>query len=293
MRWGTLLGICELIALLLYLVAAGSASAEAPYPSERPANDDFKEAQALANPLTGRPDTSLILTGPGLSTVGATKEPGEPAHAGNGGGASVWFSWTAPEAGSVYLTVCQTAFAPLLAIYTGSQVDALTPVASNDGSPGQECADGPGETGAVGFNTQAGVVYMIAVDGRDGASGTFGFSLREFEQPLPPAAPPSVPSVPAPVATVVSPGTMISHRAIKPEARTASFSLNSDEAKATFRCKLDGRSYMHCGANVTYKHLAPGRHVFRAEAVAPSGLTDQSPAIATFRIAPPAPRHQH
>jgi hypothetical protein len=57
-----------------------------------PANDNFNNAI----PLSG---VAVTATG---SNVGASKErlpfppPGEPSHAGNTGGASVWWTWTAP-----------------------------------------------------------------------------------------------------------------------------------------------------------------------------------------------------
>src|SRR5205085_1387523 len=47
-------------------------------------NDDF----ANRAPISG---SSLSITG---TNVGATKQSGEPIHAGNAGGASVWWTWT-------------------------------------------------------------------------------------------------------------------------------------------------------------------------------------------------------
>jgi hypothetical protein len=254
-----------------------------------PSNDDFEEADELKNPFTGIGLTQVLVVGP--TNVGATKEPGEPDHAGNAGGHSVWLRWTAPETGSVQMSACQANFPPLLAVYMGSRVDALTPVAADDGPPGQDCPMNAAATGAVGFNIHAGVTYMIAVDGHDGAWGSFDFDLWASDQRLKPA-----PRSPTPITTTAgSPGppkTKIDRREIKRKARTAVFRLGSDEADAAFRCKLDGRTYARCGKKVTYRHLTPGRHVFRAEAIAPSGLTDQTPAKATFRIAAPAAHHR-
>src|SRR6266542_1008391 len=51
-----------------------------------PANDNFSDRltiSGLTNTVTG-------------SNVNATSEPGEPNHAGNSGGKSVWWTWTAP-----------------------------------------------------------------------------------------------------------------------------------------------------------------------------------------------------
>lgn len=253
-----------------------------------PNNDEFEDADELINPFTKTAPTQGLVIGP--TTVGASKEPGEPDHAGNAGGHSVWFSWTAPETGSVQLSACQANFPPLIAVYTGFSVNALLPVASNDGPPGQDCPTVADATGAIGFNIHAGVTYMIAVDGYDGAWGHFDLDLWASDQRL---KPPSAPLSPVPVANVRPPRTRIGGREIKRTAGTATFSLGSDEPGSTFRCKLDGRSYSRCGKKVTYRHLSPGRHSFRAEAIAPSGLTDQTPAKATFRIAAPPARHRH
>ncbi|MFH1029357.1 MAG: S8 family serine peptidase [Pseudomonadota bacterium] len=69
--------------------------------------------------------------------LNATKEYGEPNHANNSGGKSVWWSWTAP----------------------------VTGIAANDN-------DGSaGNTSGVTFLAQAGTTYQIAVDGLNGATG--------------------------------------------------------------------------------------------------------------------------
>ncbi|GAA1983786.1 M6 family metalloprotease domain-containing protein [Microbacterium pumilum] len=117
-----------------------------------PANDLF----AAATTLTG---ASGAATG---TNVAATKEPGEPVHAGNAGGSSVWYSWTAPVTGTLDLSTEGSTFDTLLAIYQGSAVGALTPKASND--------DDSNETGVItsrieDFAVTAGQVYRIAVDG--------------------------------------------------------------------------------------------------------------------------------
>ena len=63
----------------------------------------------------------------------ASKEAGEPAHAGNAGGRSIWFTWTAPAGRHVYVfDTFPSTFDTLLAVYTGTDVAALAEVASND-----------------------------------------------------------------------------------------------------------------------------------------------------------------
>src|SRR5262249_53321951 len=87
-----------------------------------PANDDF--------------DNGLPLSGIGgiftKSSLGATEEPGEPNHAGNPGGASVWFHWTAPGDGQWRFYTQGSKFNTLMAVYTGDSVGAMTLVGSND-----------------------------------------------------------------------------------------------------------------------------------------------------------------
>jgi hypothetical protein len=99
-------------------------------------------------------------------TTGATKEPGEPNHAGNPGGASVWYAWTAPSSGRATLSVCYSEFDTLLAVYTGDVVSALTEVAADNNN-------GCSPQSRVTFAATAGTTYRIAVDGADGAMGYY------------------------------------------------------------------------------------------------------------------------
>lgn len=126
-----------------------------------PSNDDFASAEVLAGRFGW-------LEG---DTTEATKEPGEPNHAGNPGGASVWYAWTAPHAGRATIDLCYAEFDTLLAVYTGDQLTALQEVVSND--------DGCGSQSQVVFGATAGTTYRIAVDGADGEAGYFelGWSM--------------------------------------------------------------------------------------------------------------------
>jgi hypothetical protein len=123
----------------------------------RPSNDDFANAAVLGG-ATGNTSGS---------SQNATRETGEPYHAGNVGGTSVWFRWQAPSSGTVTFNTAGTAFDTLLAVYTGASVSALTPVVSNDD------IQSPDRTSAVTFNAVAGTEYRIALDGYNGASGNY------------------------------------------------------------------------------------------------------------------------
>ena len=59
----------------------------------------------------------------------AGKEPGEPRHAGRPGGHSLWWRYTPATDRVVDVHACTETSDPLLAVYTGAAVDALTPVA--------------------------------------------------------------------------------------------------------------------------------------------------------------------
>ena len=98
------------------------------------------------------------------SNANASKEPGEPNHAGNAGGKSLWWSWTAPYSRKVTFDTFGSDFDTLLGIYTGTDVSHLTEVASSDDAI-------PSLQGKASFNTVAGTTYFIAVDGFQGLSG--------------------------------------------------------------------------------------------------------------------------
>ena len=92
------------------------------------------------------------------SNVQAGKESGEPNHAGNPGGASIWWQWVAPANGSLSVDTAGSDFDTVLGVYTGNLINILTEVASDDDA-------GPGTTSAVTFDVTVGTTYRIAVDG--------------------------------------------------------------------------------------------------------------------------------
>jgi hypothetical protein len=131
-----------------------------------PSNDSFSAPVDLGG------DSDLVVSG---DNIGATKQGGEPNHAGNSGGASVWYSWTAPITGTYQVDTCANDFDTLLAIYTGSAVNALTPIASDHNS----CGSGSG----LQFSAVSGTEYRIAVDGFSGAIGNFELAIDFLDPP--------------------------------------------------------------------------------------------------------------
>jgi hypothetical protein len=123
-----------------------------------PANDRFSSAAAL----TG---TNVTVS---ATNMEATKEGGEPDHAGNAGGTSVWWTWTAPSGGDVQITTDGSDFDTLLGVYTGPRVNNLNTAASSDDH-------GLFVTSRVRFSVTQGTQYAIAVDGyNDGSSSATG-----------------------------------------------------------------------------------------------------------------------
>lgn len=95
----------------------------------------------------------------------ATKEFGEPFHAGNEGGRSVWWTWVAPDNGVLTLDTRNSAYDTLLGLYTGDFVYDLKTIASNDDLSATV------RQSRVTTGVLSNQVYRIAVDGFGAASG--------------------------------------------------------------------------------------------------------------------------
>src|SRR5205085_2655969 len=108
-------------------------------------------------------------------------ETAEPNHAGNAGGHSVWYAWTAPASGTLTADTAGSGFDTLLATYTGASVSALTavPSGSNDDNPAG------GQSSIVTFPVTAGATYNFAVDGYGGVTGTYNLHLNLAATPTP------------------------------------------------------------------------------------------------------------
>lgn len=126
----------------------------------RPRNDTFVNGAALSG-------SSGFTAG---SNTGATRETGEPSHAGSPATRSVWWRWTAPQTGAVTFSTEGSAFDTVLAAYTGSSVSALTLIAQDN-----DAGSAAGASRIV-FVAQAQTTYHLAADGFNGAGGAL--SLR-------------------------------------------------------------------------------------------------------------------
>ncbi|MDB6126871.1 MAG: hypothetical protein JWM35_767 [Verrucomicrobia bacterium] len=121
-----------------------------------PANDAFTNATAIT-----LSSNAAVVIG---TTVYATKETGEPNHAGHPGGKSSWWKWVATSGGTMTIDTNGSRFDTMIAVYTGSSVSALTSVASNDDA-GTNLS-----YSMVTFPVVNGTTYWIAVDGFINAS---------------------------------------------------------------------------------------------------------------------------
>jgi len=103
-----------------------------------------------------------------FSTVGSSKDPGEPNHCGEPGGASEWYAYQPPASGLLILDTEGSDFDTVLAAYTGPGTDfeSLVPVACDNDSGSN------GKTSKTVFQATQDMVYYLAVDGVEGASGT-------------------------------------------------------------------------------------------------------------------------
>ncbi|MEO8649200.1 MAG: FG-GAP-like repeat-containing protein [Acidobacteriota bacterium] len=111
-------------------------------------------------------------------TFDATRQAGEPAHAGVAGVNSVWYRWRAPREGTFAFTLGGSSFDTLLAIYTGTGFSGLVRVAANDNISNTSYS-------RVTFAATVGTDYWIAVDGRAGAAGSGAFTLIYHPADLP------------------------------------------------------------------------------------------------------------
>jgi len=137
---------------------SASASIQVVYIVQNPPNDFFANAVAL----TGN-QGQVIAT-----NTAATKELGEPDHAGNVGGKSLWWSFSTNVDGVLTLSTSNSTFDTLLGLYTGPNVANLTTIAANDDA----YVGAPGGFSLINQAVKSGQQYYIAVDGFDGDSGT-------------------------------------------------------------------------------------------------------------------------
>lgn len=136
-------------------------------------NDLFYDRILLDERVNGRIDFSS----------GATKEFREPAHAGNPGGASIWYEFPSARSGVLLLSTLGSGFDTVLGIYTSTNtgfptITNLIELASSD-----DVVGGGGYSEAA-VTVQQGKKYFIAVDGFDGQAGVVQLNYQFSPGPV-------------------------------------------------------------------------------------------------------------
>lgn len=247
----------------------------------KPPNDDFDAATLIDGSIDEEPGGDRFYFGSVTGyNWGATTEEGEVVY---GGGASVWYSWTAPESGRYRFSGPCCVPGLNWGLYEGDTVGALT----------QRLASSSWAEAVVA----AGVKYRISVLGVPGPESeeptmaSFTFSISAALSPLPPPPDEEEPvAVPLPPAAVPSPDitpprTRVFKRVKRRRRhRIVIVRFRSNEPGSTFRCKLNGRRWRRCRSPLRFRRPRRKRYVLRVVAVDPAGNRDRSPAVARFKI---------
>ncbi|MEX0332457.1 MAG: S8 family serine peptidase [Puniceicoccaceae bacterium] len=138
---------------------------EAAHPN--PLNDDF--ANRITLPL-GTTSTTGI-------NQGATLEAGEPVNPAGAGSQTIWWEWVAASDTEATITTVGSSFDTTLAVYSGTSLDDLVLLASNNDDSGQQSS--------VTFTPALGQPFHVQVSGWDGATGsvTLNYPLPGIRRP--------------------------------------------------------------------------------------------------------------
>jgi subtilisin family serine protease len=143
-------------------------------PGKNPATENFL-LTSVSVPANNDFEARIVLAGGSSSTSGSnvfsSSQPGEPRNPFGAGGKSVWWAWTAQNPGSATITTSGSNFDTTLAVYTGTELDNLSLVASNDDTNGLQSS--------VTFTAIQGQIYAIQVDGYAGEEGTIILSYPD------------------------------------------------------------------------------------------------------------------
>lgn len=140
------------------------------YVTDTLANDHFSNASPLAG-------TEGKLTANSLS---ASREFGEPLHAGNQGGRSIWYTFVPPSNGILTLDTRGSTFDTVIAVYSGNRLASLESLGSND-----DATPGAGYS-RLEQAVEGGSVVRIALDGFAGQAGAielaYSFTPRSLHR---------------------------------------------------------------------------------------------------------------
>jgi hypothetical protein len=223
------------------VTVVASLAVAAPAFAFTPPNDNFANRIDMSD---------VSFTGGGTNAGGATQESGEPLVTG-GSGSTVWYQLVPPQNETFSLTTCGSIGTnTVLGVYTGTAVNALTPVGSNDDVPPSFCGTGPS---VVTINGSTASTYKIQVDSASGfAPGSF--QLHAF--------PGRVPFI----TDAVAGGVHVSDQdTVSSDSITFSFESSAPgggTSASTYECSLDASDYEPCTSSKTLSGVANGQHSF-------------------------------
>lgn len=150
-------------------------------------NDYFNEAQKLPGYLRLTKEGRLMSSD---GETSATRESGEPRHAGRPGAASVWYRWQPVASERVFIEATAEKAALLLAVYQGRSVDQLKEVPRYprlDYPASSRMRKEPFTSSArVEIEAEEGAVYYIAVDTENRVRDEFKLRIYRSENTLDP-----------------------------------------------------------------------------------------------------------
>ncbi len=129
----------------------------------RPFNDDFASRAVLG---------SISNVHIRSNNADATAESGEPSIAGVAPSNTLWWSWTAPATANVTFNTSGSSYDTTLAIYTGTSLASLVPVAANDDDTVHSK-----NTSLITVGVTAGTTYQIAISRKSGTAGVTLLSI--------------------------------------------------------------------------------------------------------------------
>jgi hypothetical protein len=150
----------------------------------------------VARPLDEGGDTRGFSVARTFTTVGGTREPGEPDPCGQAGGSSVWYIYRTPVAGTFHVDTIGSTFSTILAVFTSTVtaeptfstlVDQGCGFVTNYFEQGQPAINLPN----IAENTE----LFIMVDGYGGAAGTAQLNIGVGQPPTIVTQPQSRPAV--------------------------------------------------------------------------------------------------
>jgi Bacterial Ig-like domain len=159
--------------------------------------------------------------------------------------------------------------------FTFSATDAVGPItfrcSIDTGTPSFGACSGPGNSDTPSSPLGDGS-YSFRVQATD-AAGNSAVATRSFAVQTP-STPPAA-----------APETTITKGPKKTRKRKPKFTFTANQAGTTFQCKLDRGAFTKCTSPfVPAVKLRPGKHVLKVQAIGPTGLADDTPAVRKFKV---------